>query len=387
MKRCFAWLLVLSVLLGLLPGCTRRPAAASDSTARTEPLPTTEARAAASDSAAPGTPASAAPNPDLPTISWATAFHDSSVPEGALSADCVAFLRKRGDGKQEVFNVLREEIYANPPERLPRTHFFEQFMPQEMIDELLPVLDYAVVNSCSRFCLPASSVSYKMIRQASRYLSYSYDINDKRRIDPLPVGSFSLEEGTLSFLMITVTGMENGGSVDHYREGLAAAQAVVDAMPRDLDEPGKMLYLYKYVCDNVRYNYGMYYEWNDWSFLYDALVLHSTICAGYAEALFVLCNLAGLDCFILTGEVGPLGDADDLHAWNIARVDGKYYEFDATWDERMPPEHYLWYGMSEDYARVSHAKLRSFEAEILPPHPDSLKPTLPSEREDADQGA
>jgi transglutaminase-like putative cysteine protease len=259
-------------------------------------------------------------------------------------------------------------------------------MPQELIDELLPILDYAVVNGCSRFCFPASTVTYTMIRQASRYLSYSYDINDKCRINPLTVQRVALGDAEVNFLMITVLGMECSGSVDKYREGLAAAQAVVDAMPEGLDEQGKMLYLYKYLCDNVRYSYGLYYESNDVSLLYDALVLHSTVCAGYAEGLFVLCNLAGLDCFILSGEVGPLGDINDLHAWNIARVDGKYYEFDATWDEGKPPERYVWYGMSEDYARISHAKLRSFEAEILPPHPDKLKLVLSPDLEGVDYG-
>ena len=386
-KAVVSILLILALLAGLVAGCGGGPAPQTGSSASAAETPESSGAAPGTEApgtAAPGTPASAEPNPDLPTISWATAFHDSSVPEGALSADCVAFLRKRGDGKQEVFNVLREEIYANPPERLPRTHFFEQFMPQEMIDELLPVLDYAVVNSCSRFCLPASSVSYKMIRQASRYLSYSYDVNDKCRIDPLPVGTFTREEGTLSFLMISILGMENGGSVDHYRQGLAAAQAVVDAMPQGLDERGKMLYLYKYLCDNVRYNYGLYYEWNEASLLYDAMVLHSTVCAGYAEALFVLSSLAGIDGFILTGEVGALGEENDLHAWNVARIDGQYYEFDATWDEGLSPADYQYFGASEEFCAKYHTRLmRSFEQEVIPPRPENLLPETP-DPEDSD---
>lgn len=369
-KRILPVLLILALLAGLVSGCGGAPAS------QTEPA-ASAAESTEAPSAAPTEEVQSEAAPELPSVSWSTAFHDSSLPEGSLPADSIAFLRKNGDGTSDILNVPRDEVYANRPANTPRTHYFEQFMPQELIDELLPILDYAVYNGYSRFCFPARSVTYTMIRQASRYLSYTYDINDKCRINPLTIQRVALGDAEVNFLMITVLGMEGGGSVDKYREGLAAAKAVVDAMPEGLDEQGKMLYLYQYVCDNVRYNYGLYYESNDASLLYDALVLRSTVCAGYAEALFVLCNLAGLDGFILSGEVGPLGDANDLHAWNIVRVDGKYYEFDATWDEGKRVNRYYWYGMSENFARASHPKPRSFELEIMPPHPDSLKPVLP----------
>ena len=378
-RQTVSLFLVLLLLGGILSGCGGAPAS------QTEPA-ASAAETTENTSAIPTAEASTEADPELPSISWSAAFHDSSVPEGTLTADSAAFLRKNGDGTVDVFNVPLDEVLANRPAYPPRSHFFEQYMPQELNDELMPILDYAVVNGCSRFCFPARSVTYSMIRKASRYLNYTYNINDHCRIDPLTVQRFSTEDGDGNFLMITVLGMENGGSVDKYRAGLAAAQAVVDAMPEGLDEQGKMLYLYKYMCDNVRYNYGMYYEWNEASLLYDALVLHSTVCAGYAEGLQVLCALAGIDGFVLTGEVGLPGDSNDLHAWNIARVDGKYYEFDATWDEGKRVERYFCYGMSESFARVSHSKPRSFELEVMPPHPDSLKPVLPEVLQDGGGG-
>ena len=381
-RQTVSLFLVLLLLGGILSGCAGAPASqtepaeSADATAETTGVPVTEA---------PSTAEPTASEPEIPTISWSAAFHDSSLPEGTLTADSAAFLRKNGDGTVDVFNVPLDEVLANRPANPPRSHFFEQYMPQELNDELMPILDYAVVNGCSRFCFPARSVTYSMIRKASRYLNYTYNINDHCRIDPLTVQRFSTEDGDGNFLMITVSGMENGGSVDKYRAGLAAAQAVVDAMPEGLDEQGKMLYLYKYLCDNVRYNYGLYYEWNDASLLYDALVLHSTVCAGYAEGLHVLCALAGIDGFILTGEVDPLGSADDLHAWNVVRINGQYYEFDATWDEGLTPADYVYFGMSEDFVAEHHTRLiRSFEQEVIPPRPENLLPGTPMPEEASD---
>lgn len=60
---------------------------------------------------------------------------------------------------------------------------------------------------------------------------------------------------------------------------------------------------------------------------YSALCNQSSICSGYALALYYLLNKAGID----TRYIGGYG-RDARHAWNIARLNGKYYYLDATWD-------------------------------------------------------
>ena len=269
MKRSCTQILALILLISLLAGCGVTPA--EPELSQPTPAPTAEQTEAADrEEETEQTPSAAAAeeqtqpesdpdqpetdpeqpetdpeqpviDPDQPAISWATAFRDESVPEGVLTEDSVAFMHKNGDGTVRVFNVPKEELYAQQPEHLPRTRFFEQYMPQELIDELLPVLDYAVANGCSRFCIPATSVSYSMIKKTSRYLSYTYDINYENKIDALPIKSFRQDEGTLNYLLITISAMETGYTSERYPEGLAAAQAIVDAMPEGLDEQGKML--------------------------------------------------------------------------------------------------------------------------------------------------
>ncbi len=369
-RQIVSLFLVLLLLGGILSGCGGAPAS------QTEPA-ASAAETTENTSAIPTAEASTEADPDLPSISWSTAFHDSSVPEGTLTADCVAFLRKSGDGSVQIDNVPRQEVCANQPERLPRTHFFEQYMPQELNDELLPILDYAVANGYSRFCFPATSVTYSMVKQSTRYLSYTYDINSQSRIDPLTIRRFPQEDGELNFLMITICGMEKGNTIELYREGLAAAKAIVDAIPEGLDEQGKMLYLYRYLTDNVVYDDDNYYANRDWCLLYDTLVLHSTVCAGYAEALYVLCNLAGIECFNVTGEVGELLLSSGLHVWNVARINGQYYEFDATWDTGCLPSEYSYYGMSEAYSQANHTRnMRAFDQEFCPPRPEELLPEI-----------
>lgn len=380
MNRIFVLLLVLVLLIGLLAGCAVSPAGpdTGSTLAQTDAPQTDTPQTEAPDTAAPTAPQTEA-DPALPTIPWSTAFRTKSVPEGTLAADSIAFLHKNSDGTMRVENVSIAEVRAAKQERLPRTHYYEQYMPLALIDELLPALDYAVAHGFSRLCIPTTGFNYGTVTQADAFLTRTFWINECK-IGALSVRDVEQADGTtLRFMLITIGGMESRDITDLYLEGLAAAEAIVDAMPEDLDEAGKMLYLYHWVTDRVRYNNiedpDAYYT-GKWCMLYDALVNHSTVCAGYSEALFVLCNLAGIDCIPVDGFVNTTLGADS-HAWNAARINGTYYQFDATWDEGMPPADYAYYGMSTDYCMENHTEyVTSFCEEYTPPCPEDLLPEL-----------
>lgn len=63
---------------------------------------------------------------------------------------------------------------------------------------------------------------------------------------------------------------------------------------------------------------------------YSALVGGRTVCAGYARSLQYLMTQLGVPCYYCTGYAG------ESHAWNIIRLDGEYYNVDATWDDTNP---------------------------------------------------
>lgn len=52
-------------------------------------------------------------------------------------------------------------------------------------------------------------------------------------------------------------------------------------------------------------------------------------CAGYAKSIQYLCDKAGIDCMVITGETNK----GESHAWNVIDVDGVWYNFDTTWDD------------------------------------------------------
>lgn len=64
------------------------------------------------------------------------------------------------------------------------------------------------------------------------------------------------------------------------------------------------------------------------STVYDILVNKTAVCEGYALAAYRLFTDAGLETRIITGT----GNGE-RHAWNIVKVNGKWYHIDLTWDD------------------------------------------------------
>lgn len=56
------------------------------------------------------------------------------------------------------------------------------------------------------------------------------------------------------------------------------------------------------------------------------------VCQGYSMATYVILSYMGIPVRIVTG-TGGSGNKAEPHAWNIVQVDGKWYNYDATWDD------------------------------------------------------
>ena len=59
---------------------------------------------------------------------------------------------------------------------------------------------------------------------------------------------------------------------------------------------------------------------------YAALINKTAVCQGYASLFYRLALDAGVDTRVISGEAGG------PHAWNIVKLNGKYYNLDSTWD-------------------------------------------------------
>ncbi len=61
--------------------------------------------------------------------------------------------------------------------------------------------------------------------------------------------------------------------------------------------------------------------------------INGAVCEGYARSFQILLNLSGIENVYVTG-VGRSGNSYEGHAWNLAKIGNKYYQFDLTWDDQ-----------------------------------------------------
>ena len=288
------------------------------------------------------------PATDRPQIDWNTAFQRNDLPFGEVTADSVAFLKRNEDGSEAVITVRKTDVQDSLPKRLPRTHYFEQFMDPAVTEEVLPLLDYALFHDCRSLCVPTTALSQSQFEDSERFLSPTFfDTYSFRAQD---IMKYVQPDGqTLLFLRID---FDNYDAVrDKYRrlDGLTGANAFVNNIPDGLDEREKMLRIYRWITETIQYynkdgSSTAYYE-KSWSLLFDTMIMHTTVDAGYAETLTIICNLAGIECFTVKS---------DSHFWNIAKIDGTYYHFDASCDRGLTPADYRYFGVSDATFRTFH---------------------------------
>lgn len=99
-------------------------------------------------------------------------------------------------------------------------------------------------------------------------------------------------------------------------------------------DTAKVKLIHDYVVNTVNYDQTL----SDHS-AYGGLVAskHTTVCQGYALIMYKMLTEAGVKAHYVTGYAG------EAHAWNIVKIDKKWYHLDATWDDPISSEPILTY--------------------------------------------
>ena len=93
----------------------------------------------------------------------------------------------------------------------------------------------------------------------------------------------------------------------------------------------KIMKIHDYLVDNIDYD-STYQATGTYS-VYGALIGKKCVCEGYAKSLKYLANQAGIKCEIMQGTGTNSSGQTESHAWNCVKIDGIWYEIDATWDD------------------------------------------------------
>jgi transglutaminase/protease-like cytokinesis protein 3 len=107
------------------------------------------------------------------------------------------------------------------------------------------------------------------------------------------------------------------------------------------DDSVRVKILHDWVADNVMYDAKAFFSGTigDQDFA-NTLRTGKAVCAGYASLFQRMCEVAGLECVVISGYArgygfrvfGTENPAVSNHAWNAVRVGGQWKLVDVTWD-------------------------------------------------------
>ena len=123
---------------------------------------------------------------------------------------------------------------------------------------------------------------------------------------------------TLSIRFTYKTTLEEEQAVDKKIKSVLKTLKLEDAT-----DYKKVKKIHDYIINRVSYDNKL-----TKSSAYNALIDKSAVCEGYSMLAYRMFTEIGLESRIISG-VGNGGP----HAWNIVKVDGKWYNIDLTWDD------------------------------------------------------
>lgn len=129
----------------------------------------------------------------------------------------------------------------------------------------------------------------------------------------------------------------------------AAVDEVIHGITPEMSEFDRQLLVHDRLAARVTYD-GSLANAHD---AYGALIDGKAVCQGYAEAFQYLLRRVGIQSFIVTG-VGVNADGEIPHAWNLVRIDNKYYHTDLTWDDADDQPYHAYFNMDDHFIAEDH---------------------------------
>ena len=170
----------------------------------------------------------------------------------------------------------------------------------------------------SRFSLTSEQIRERVSQFLFTHPELFY-VNTAYRIGTLP-GSSTVSQIQFDYLYGAAEVSEMTAAYENTLDEIAAG---VEDGASDFD---KILYLHDYFIRNYAYDYEGLEDGTAIRDAYRFFEEKTGVCQAYMLALIAAANEVGLECL-------PVTSTEMNHAWNIVKIDGKWYHIDVTWDD------------------------------------------------------
>lgn len=113
------------------------------------------------------------------------------------------------------------------------------------------------------------------------------------------------------------------------REAVQKADEIIAGIDPGMSDYDKLLTFYNMIVDETDYVENEYDQ-----DMTSVFIERDSVCAGYSRAFQYLCKASGIECAYIEGMAyGFQNDDEEAHAWNLVKLDDKYYWVDVTWGD------------------------------------------------------
>lgn len=226
-------------------------------------------------------------------------------------------------GEEEAKELQKQYTYGETGEGLDfDTEFYPYYGMLSEKEKSLYRQIYANSEAVNGIFNPVVSVSQTELRNT--FMAVFNDHPELFWLDPAYRGKFT-GRGECAEIALQFNALVD--NLDRAKMDFNAAAEGILAEAGNLgSDYEKEVYIHNLLLNRITYDLRSSFNQS----AYSALVNGRTVCAGYARSFQYLMTMLGVPCYYCTGYAG------ENHAWNIIRLDGEYYNADATWDDTEP---------------------------------------------------
>ncbi|ABS20839.1 MULTISPECIES: S-layer homology domain-containing protein [Bacillus cereus group] len=290
-------------------------------------------------------------------------FHD--IPKNFWAEDAISAIQSNhiaagtGDGNFEPFKTVTREQYAQflynaleynkqangnmkqqantPPKDMQLLEEFKHELQKHInAYEVNITLPYKTQNSNRQEVMDILFNAYKELMNTNEYANYT-----------LARTSYSLSGSPGNYrFTLNITYRESKEQREYVmKQTKAIVQSIIQS---GMDDHERVKAIHDYVVKHIAYDTS-YHAYT----AYEALANRSAVCQGYALLTYQLLKEAGIDNHIVTGT----GNGEP-HAWNLVKIDNKWYHLDTTFDDPIPDEQgrvmYSYFNVTDEQLSKDH---------------------------------